>query len=107
MRGVIEEKKKNGLVAQKYDVGVNWKLDPSNELASPQQVLMRFDTIISRFLSSVQTFELVEWYEIHWKFHVSCGGDSSVQHDLLSLFSLLYDSLQRTSQLWKGVAVIS
>ena len=88
------------------DVGVNWKIDPSDELASAQQLLVCFDTIISRLLSSVQTFELGERHEVHWKFHVSCGGDSSVQHDLLSLFSLLYDSLQSTSQLRKGVAVV-
>ena len=78
------------------------KINPSDELSSPQQLLMRFDTIISRLLSSVQSFELVERYEIHRKFHVGCGGDSSVQRDLLSLFSLLYDSLQSTSHSGKA-----
>ena len=67
---------------------------------------MSFDTIISRLLSSVQSLELVEWYEIHRKFHVGCGGVSSVQRDRLSLFSLLNDSLQSTSQLRKGIAVV-
>jgi hypothetical protein len=94
-------------VAQKYDVGVNWKIDPSDELASPQQLLVCFDTIMARLLPSVQSFKLIKWYEIHWKLHISCGGDSSVQRNLLSLFSLLYDSLQSTSKLRKGVAVVN
>ena len=87
-------------------VGVNWEINPSHKLSSPQQLLMRFDTIISRLLSSVQSLELVERYEIHRKFHVGCGGVSSVQHDGFSLFSLLNDSLQSTSQLRKGIAVV-
>ena len=54
----------------------------------------------------LQTLKLVKRYEIHRKLHVGCGGDSSVQHRALALFFLLYDSLQRTSQLRKGVAVV-